>query len=83
MNRYLILIVLLLSEIKSQIALYRLDISATWLSQWDPVGFPPHLRRWFSIVDYRQLNDVLNLKSQVASYLDQIFRRPGYLKETL
>ena len=26
------------------------DISATRLSAGDPIGFPPHLRRWFSII---------------------------------
>ena len=26
------------------------DISATRLSTGDPVGFPPHLHRWFSII---------------------------------
>lgn len=29
------------------------DISATWLSRRDPVGFPPHPRGWLSIIDYR------------------------------
>jgi hypothetical protein len=28
------------------------DISATWLSRGDPVGFPSHPRGWFSIVVY-------------------------------
>jgi hypothetical protein len=29
------------------------DISATRLSQRDPVGFPPHPRGWFSIIVYQ------------------------------
>jgi len=31
------------------------DISATWLSHGDPVGFPPHPRGWFSIIVYHYL----------------------------
>jgi len=30
------------------------DISATRLSSGDPVGFPPHLHRWLSIIVYRK-----------------------------
>jgi hypothetical protein len=30
-----------------------LDISASWLSRGDPVGFPPHPRGWFSFVLYQ------------------------------
>jgi hypothetical protein len=29
------------------------DISASWLSHGDPVGFPPHPRGWFSFVLYQ------------------------------
>jgi hypothetical protein len=35
---------------KSRVAKYLLDISATRLSQGDPVGFPSHSREWFSII---------------------------------
>jgi hypothetical protein len=35
---------------KSRVAEYLLDISATRLSQRDPVGFPSHSREWFSII---------------------------------
>jgi hypothetical protein len=38
---------------KSRVAEYPGDISATRLSQGDPVGFPPHSREWFSIIVYR------------------------------
>jgi hypothetical protein len=31
---------------------YQQDISATRLSLGDPLGFPPHSREWFSIIDY-------------------------------
>jgi hypothetical protein len=31
------------------------DISATRLSQGDPLGFPSHPRGWFSIIVYRYL----------------------------
>jgi len=35
--------------------LYPFGISATRLSQRDPVGFPSHFRKWFSIIVYHSL----------------------------
>jgi len=37
-------------DIKKAGAEYLVDISASRLSQRDPVGFPPHPRGWFSII---------------------------------
>jgi len=32
------------------------DISATWLSRGDPIGFPSHPHGWFSIIVYCRLS---------------------------
>lgn len=40
------------------------DISATRLSSRDPVGFPPHLHRWLSIIVYRYYADMYCLKDR-------------------
>ena len=40
---------------------YRCDISATRLSRGDPIGFPPHLYKWFSIVVYQKYESINRL----------------------
>ncbi len=46
------------------------DISATRLSQGDPVGFPPHPRGWFSIIVY--------LLPKLLTYAHSPYRKQNY-----
>lgn len=62
------------------------DISATRLSQRDPVGFPPHSREWLSILDYHPVHDMVKLETTYLlvgfdpASMDSAEPAPGYRK---
>jgi hypothetical protein len=54
----------------------KFDISATWLSRRDPLGFPPHPRGWFSIIVYQVNVNVIDY-SPVKSPPFLEIKKPG------